>query len=95
MEVRLPDEIPAAGLNRTARRAAAREQSAGTRAPVNLDGVHFMKNKPLRDSIMRASASNTFRVEIQRGVNNWETVARIPVQLESVAQPPAQVNAPA
>ena len=51
VEVRLPEEIPAAGLNRTTRRAAAKEESAGTRAPVNLEGVDFMKNKPLRDSI--------------------------------------------
>jgi hypothetical protein len=51
VEVRLPDEIPAAGLTRIARRAAAKEESTGTRAPVNLEGVDFMQNKPLRNSI--------------------------------------------
>jgi hypothetical protein len=51
VEVRLPDGIPAAGLNRIPSRAAAKEESTGTRAPVNLEGVDFMKNKPLRDSI--------------------------------------------
>ena len=51
VEVRLPDEIPAAGLNRIATRAAAKEESTITRTPVNLEGVDFMKNKPLRDSI--------------------------------------------
>jgi hypothetical protein len=50
VEVRLPDEIPAAGLNRIAPRAA-KEESTGTRAPVNLEGVDFMQNKPLRNSI--------------------------------------------
>src|SRR5260370_24841253 len=51
VEVRLPDEIPAAGLNRVASRAAAKEESTGARAPVNLEGVDFMQNKPLRNSI--------------------------------------------
>src|SRR5258708_8465851 len=51
VEVRLPDEIPAAGLTRIARRAAAKEASIGARAPVNLEGEDFMQNKPLRDSI--------------------------------------------
>ena len=51
VEVRLPDEIPAAGLNRIASRAAAKEESRRTRAPVNLEGVDFMQNKPLRNAI--------------------------------------------
>jgi 5-methylcytosine-specific restriction endonuclease McrA len=51
VEVRLPDEIPAAGLTRDASRAAAKEESAGTRPSVNFEGVDFMKNKPLRNSI--------------------------------------------
>src|SRR5260370_21004529 len=51
VEVRLPDEIPAAGLNRIANRAAAKEESTGTRAPVNLEGLDFMQNKPLRNAI--------------------------------------------
>jgi 5-methylcytosine-specific restriction endonuclease McrA len=51
VEVRLPDEIPAAGLNRIASRVAAKQESTATRAPVNLEGVDFMQNKPLRNSI--------------------------------------------
>src|SRR5438309_4038791 len=51
VEVRLPDEIPAAGLTRNARRAAAKKESTGARAPVNLEGVDFMQNKPLRNAI--------------------------------------------
>ena len=51
VEVRLPDEIPAAGLDRIASRAATKEESTITRPPVNLEGMDFMKNKPLRDSI--------------------------------------------
>ena len=51
VEVRLPDEIPAAGLTRIALRAAAKQKATGIRPPVNLEGVDFMKNKPLRDSI--------------------------------------------
>src|SRR5260370_5862100 len=51
VEVTLPDEIPAAGLNRVASRAAAKEESTGARAPVNLEGVDFMQNKPLRNAI--------------------------------------------
>jgi hypothetical protein len=50
VEVRLPEEIPAAGLNRAALRAAAKAQSTGTRAPVNLEGVDFMQSKPLRNA---------------------------------------------
>src|SRR5260370_30943509 len=51
VEVRLPDEIPAAGLNRVASRAAANEESTSARAPVNLEGVDFMHNKPLLNAI--------------------------------------------
>jgi len=51
VEVRLPEEIPAAGINRAASPAAAKKESAGIRPPVNLEGVDFMKNKPLRNSI--------------------------------------------
>jgi hypothetical protein len=51
VEVRLPDEIPAAGLNLVTSQAAAKKEITDTRAPVNLEGVDFMKNKPLRDSI--------------------------------------------
>jgi hypothetical protein len=36
----------------------------------------------------------TFTVEIRRADQVWETVARIPVQLESVAQPPAPAGDP-
>ena len=50
VEVRLPEEIPAAGLNRAALRAAAKAENT-TRAPVNLEGVDFMQSKPLRNSI--------------------------------------------
>jgi 5-methylcytosine-specific restriction endonuclease McrA len=50
VEVRLPEEIPAAGLNRTARRAAAKKENTGIR-PANLEGVDFLKNKPLRNAI--------------------------------------------
>jgi hypothetical protein len=51
VEVRLPEEIPAAGLTRIALRAAAKQEAAATRPTLNLEGVDFMKNKPLRDSI--------------------------------------------
>src|SRR4029077_3261940 len=51
VEVRLPEEIPAGGLIRIASRAAAKEESIGIRAPVNLEGVDFMKNKLLRNAI--------------------------------------------
>src|SRR2546423_15113836 len=42
VEVRLPDEIPAAGLTPIATRDAAKKESTDTRAPVDLDGVDFM-----------------------------------------------------
>jgi hypothetical protein len=35
-----------------------------------------------------------FEVEIQRANENWETVARIPLQVESIAQAPGETTAP-
>ncbi len=35
-----------------------------------------------------------FKIEIRRAGNNWETVARIPIRLESIAQAPAEANPP-
>jgi len=60
VEVRLPDEIPASGLSRVASRAAAKEEGACTRAPVNLEGVDFMKNKPSRDAIHARECGQCF-----------------------------------
>ncbi|MGB7280711.1 MAG: HNH endonuclease signature motif containing protein [Candidatus Acidiferrum sp.] len=51
VEVRLPDEIRAMRLNRIERRAAAKEESAHTRAPLNFERLDFMSSKPLRNSI--------------------------------------------
>src|SRR6185437_9879884 len=51
VEVRLPKEIPAAGLDRFSRPAAAKEISHGIRAPMNLEGLNFMQNKLLRNAI--------------------------------------------
>lgn len=44
---------------------------------------------------VRGAGRYTFKVEIRRAGENWEMVARIPVQLESIAQAPAQANVPA
>jgi hypothetical protein len=60
VEVRLPEEIPAAGLKRSASRTAAKAESIGTRPPVNLEGVDFMKNKPFRDSIHARERAQCF-----------------------------------
>lgn len=35
-----------------------------------------------------------FTIEIQRANNTWETVARVPVQLDSIAQAAPEANAP-
>jgi hypothetical protein len=51
VEVRLPDEIPAAGLTRNLNPSAAKEGTRSTRAPVDLESVDFMNTKALRDSI--------------------------------------------
>lgn len=51
VEVRLPHEIPAAGLNRTASRAHAKEKNTATPAPVDLESLDFTQNKPLRNAI--------------------------------------------
>ena len=51
VEVRLPEEILPAGLNRPTGRSATKEDSTGSRAPVNLEDMDFTKDKPLRDSI--------------------------------------------
>lgn len=51
VEVRLPDEIPAAGLNRFALRTEANEANHGTRGPMNLETVDFLQNKMLRNAI--------------------------------------------
>src|SRR5258708_17447219 len=60
VEVCLPDEIPGAGLNRIARRAAPKEESTGARALVNLAGVDFIQNKPLPNSIHAPERSQCF-----------------------------------
>jgi len=60
VEVRLPDEIPAAGLNHIASRAAAKRESTGTRAPVNIEGVDFMLNKSLRNAIHARERNQCF-----------------------------------
>ncbi len=51
VEVRLPGEIRAVRLNRSEIRAAAKEEGAGARAPVNLEEADFLHNKPLRKAI--------------------------------------------
>ena len=51
VEVRLPDEIRAVRLNRIETRAATKEDGAAARAPVNLEEVDFLQNKPLRKAI--------------------------------------------
>lgn len=43
---------------------------------------------------VRGAGRYTFKVEIRRLDDHWDTVARIPVQLDSIAQAPAQANAP-
>ncbi len=78
VEVRLPDEIPAAGLNRIASRVAAKEESTGTRAPVNFEGVDFMQNKPLRNSIHAREREQCFYClrHTRRRSSAWTTSCR-------------------
>jgi hypothetical protein len=58
--------------------------------------VDLTENDRMRSQVravglpVRGAGRYLFKVEIQREANSWETVARIPVQLESVAQTPAE-----
>jgi hypothetical protein len=62
--------------------------------------VNLMENPRMRTQMrsvgfpVLGTGRYTFAVEIQRAADNWESVARIPVQLESIAQAPAQAAAP-
>jgi 5-methylcytosine-specific restriction endonuclease McrA len=51
VEVRLPDEIRAARLNRIESRAAAKENGVGAHAAVNLEEVDFLRTMTLRKAI--------------------------------------------
>jgi hypothetical protein len=51
VEVRLPSEIRAVRLNRIERQAAAKEQAAGARAPVNIEQTDFLQTRTLRKAI--------------------------------------------
>jgi hypothetical protein len=58
--------------------------------------VSLMENPRMRTQMrsvgfpMSGTGRYTFTVEIQRAGGDWESVARIPVQLESIAQAPTQ-----
>ncbi len=51
VEVRLPEEIRAAKLNRIDCRLTARQDGAGARAPVSIEESDFLRNRPLRKAI--------------------------------------------
>jgi hypothetical protein len=51
VEVRLPSEIRAVRLNRIENRAAAREEGAGARAPVDIEETDFLQTRTLRKAI--------------------------------------------
>lgn len=62
--------------------------------PVNLTEHARMRTQ--MKSIMfplHGAGRYTFTVEIRRADNNWDMVARIPVQVESIAQAPAAATA--
>ncbi len=62
--------------------------------------INLMENPRMRTQMrsvgfpVLGTGRYTFTVEIQRAAETWESVARIPVQLESIAQTPAQSAAP-
>jgi HNH endonuclease len=60
VEVRLPGEIRALGLNRIASRPAAREDGAGAPASVNIEEADFLQNRPLRKAIHARERSQCF-----------------------------------
>jgi 5-methylcytosine-specific restriction endonuclease McrA len=60
VEVRLPEEISGAKLKPIANLAAAKEESARTRRPVDLESVDFMTSKRLRDSIHARDGERCF-----------------------------------
>lgn len=60
VEVRLPEEIPAAGLDRFSLRTAAKKAAIAARAPVNLEGLDFLRTKPLRYAIHERECGQCF-----------------------------------
>src|SRR5437899_6932880 len=51
VEVRLPDEIRAVGLNRSESRDAAKAEGAGASAAVNIEEADFLESRALRQAI--------------------------------------------
>src|SRR6266478_6758315 len=62
--------------------------------------INLMENPRMRTQMrsvafpVLGAGRYTINVEIQRAAENWEPVARIPVQLDSIAQAPAQGATP-
>ncbi len=60
VEVRLPDEIRAVRLNRSESRDAAKEESAGGRAVVNIEEADFLQDRTLRKTIHAREGGQCF-----------------------------------